>query len=47
MVIAAIAEANGWVVVTDSERHFSGVEFLNPLRESRSKGATKKYSCIR
>jgi predicted nucleic acid-binding protein len=42
MVVAAIAEANGCLVVTDNERHFSGVEFLNPLREGRRKGAMKK-----
>jgi toxin FitB len=42
MVVAAIAEANGCLVVTDNERHFSGVEFLNPLREARRKGAMKK-----
>jgi hypothetical protein len=41
-VIAAIAEANGCVVVADNERHFSGVEFLNPLRASRRRGAVKK-----
>jgi predicted nucleic acid-binding protein len=33
MVIAAIAEANGCLVVTDNEKHFSGVtDFINPLR---------------
>ena len=32
MIIAAIAEANGCVVVTDNERHFSGLKFVNPLR---------------
>jgi predicted nucleic acid-binding protein len=31
-VIAAIAQANGCVVVTDNERDFPGVETLNPLR---------------
>jgi predicted nucleic acid-binding protein len=32
MVIAAIAEANGCVVVTDNEKHFTGLKFVNPLR---------------
>jgi predicted nucleic acid-binding protein len=31
-IIAAVAVANECVVVTDNERHFSSVEFLNPLR---------------
>jgi predicted nucleic acid-binding protein len=31
-VIAAIAQANGCVVVTDNEKDFVGVETLNPLR---------------
>jgi toxin FitB len=33
-VIAAVAEANDLVVVTDNEKDFSGVETLNPLRQS-------------
>jgi predicted nucleic acid-binding protein len=33
-IIAAIAEANGCVVVTGNERDFEGVEFINPLRET-------------
>jgi toxin FitB len=32
MIIAAIAEANSCVVVTDNERHFTGLKFVNPLR---------------
>jgi toxin FitB len=32
MIIAAIAGANGCVVVTDNERDFEGVEIINPLR---------------
>jgi len=32
MIVASIAEANECVVVTDNERDFAGVEFLNPLR---------------
>jgi toxin FitB len=31
-IIAAVAEANGCVVVTDNERDFEGVEIINPLR---------------
>jgi predicted nucleic acid-binding protein len=31
-IIAAVAEANDCVVVTDNEKDFEGVEFLNPLR---------------
>ena len=32
MIIAAIAEANGCVVVTDNEKDFAGLKFVNPLR---------------
>ena len=32
LIIAAIAEANGCMVVTDNERDFAGTPFLNPLR---------------
>jgi toxin FitB len=32
MVVAAIAEANDCVVVTDNEKHFPGVKLINPLR---------------
>src|SRR6266567_3947539 len=32
MIIAAIAEANGCVVVTANEKDFTGVKFVNPLR---------------
>lgn len=32
-IIAAVAEANGCVVVTDNEKDFAGVEIVNPLRE--------------
>ncbi len=32
MIIASIAEANGCLVVTDNEKHFVGIEILNPLR---------------
>jgi predicted nucleic acid-binding protein len=33
-IIAAVAEANGCVVVTDNERDFDVVEIINPLRGS-------------
>lgn len=32
MIIAAIAEANGCVLVTDNEEHFAGLKFFNPMR---------------
>jgi toxin FitB len=32
MIIAAIAEANDCVVVTDNERDFAGLKIVNPLR---------------
>jgi predicted nucleic acid-binding protein len=32
-IIAAIAEVNGCIVVTDNVKDFRGVETLNPLRE--------------
>ncbi|TPQ42940.1 VapC toxin family PIN domain ribonuclease [Bradyrhizobium guangdongense] len=36
MIIAAVAEANGCVVVTDNEKDFAGLGFINPLRQPRS-----------
>ena len=35
MIIAAVAEANDCIVVTDNERHFAGLEIVNPLRAAR------------
>ena len=32
MIVAAIAETNGCVIVTDNEKHFAGLDVLNPLR---------------
>jgi hypothetical protein len=32
MIIAAVAEANGCVIVTDNERDFAGLAVINPLR---------------
>ena len=34
MIIAAIAEANDCVVVTDNEKDFAGLTILNPLRRT-------------
>lgn len=34
MIIAAVAEANGCIVVTDNDKDFAGIETLNPLREA-------------
>ena len=34
MVVAAIGEANDCVAVTDNEKHFPGVNLLNPLRSA-------------
>lgn len=35
MIVAAVAEANGCVVVTDNEGDFAGLDILNPLRAPR------------
>jgi toxin FitB len=32
MIIAAVAGANDCVVVTDNERDFNGIDFINPMR---------------
>ena len=32
MIVAAVAEANGCIVVTDNEKDFAGIELINPLR---------------
>lgn len=32
MIFAAVAEANGCILVTDNEKHFQGLKFINPLR---------------
>lgn len=34
-IIAAIAEANGCIVVTDNEKDFEGAEIVNPLRGTK------------
>ena len=32
MIVAAVAEANECMLVTDNEKHFPGIQVLNPLR---------------
>ena len=32
MIIAAVAQANNCVIVTDNERDFAGLEMINPLK---------------
>jgi predicted nucleic acid-binding protein len=35
MIIAAVAQANGCIVVTDNEKDFTGLDFVNPLRTGK------------
>jgi predicted nucleic acid-binding protein len=35
MIIAAVAEANDCLVVTENERHFVGLKTLNPTTANR------------
>ena len=35
MIVAAVAEANDCVVVTENDRDFAGMKFVNPLRVTR------------
>lgn len=42
MVVAAIAESNDCIVVTDNEKHFSGVNILNSLRSSKRRESTER-----
>jgi hypothetical protein len=32
MIIAAVAEANDCILVTDNEKHFAGLKFISPMR---------------
>ena len=32
MILAAIAESNDCTLVTDNEKHFAGLNFINPTR---------------
>jgi predicted nucleic acid-binding protein len=34
MIIAAVAEANGCILVTGNEKHFAGLKFINPMRSA-------------
>jgi predicted nucleic acid-binding protein len=35
MIVAAVAEANGCTLVTDNEKHFAGLKFINPMRSAK------------
>ena len=35
MIVAAVAEVNDCVLVTDNEKHFPGIVVLNPLRAAK------------
>lgn len=35
MILAAVAEANDCILVTDNERHFAGLKFINPTRSAK------------
>ena len=35
MILAAIAEANDCILVTDNERHFEGLRLINPMRKEK------------
>jgi len=35
MIVAAIAEANGCIVVTGNEKDFAGLRIVNPMRSAR------------
>ena len=32
MILAAVAETNDCILVTDNEKHFAGLKFINPMR---------------
>jgi predicted nucleic acid-binding protein len=34
-IVASVAEANDCIVVTENERDFTGLKFVNPLRAAR------------
>jgi toxin FitB len=42
MLVAAVAEANDCIIVTDNEKHFSGVNLVNPIRSGRRKGSARQ-----
>jgi len=35
MIVAAVAEANDCILVTDNEKHFAGLKFINPMRAAK------------
>ncbi|HLI83182.1 MAG TPA: type II toxin-antitoxin system VapC family toxin [Bryobacteraceae bacterium] len=41
MIVAAVAEANDCVIVTENERDFAGLKTLNPLRTRRPSSLRK------
>jgi len=41
MVVAAIAEANDCIIVTDNEKHFAGIHIFNPVRSRRHRESTE------
>jgi toxin FitB len=38
MIVAAFAEANDCVIVTDNEKDFAGLRIVNPLRAAAPSG---------
>ena len=39
MIVAAVSETHGCLVVTDNEKDFWGIKIFNPLRQSASRGS--------
>jgi hypothetical protein len=35
MIVAAVAEVNDCTLVTDNEKHFAGLKFINPMRSAK------------
>jgi predicted nucleic acid-binding protein len=35
MIVASVAEANDCILVTDNEKHFAGLKFINPMRAAK------------
>jgi toxin FitB len=35
MIVAAVAEVNDCIIVTDNEKHFAGLKFINPMRSAK------------
>jgi len=42
MVIAAIAQLNDCILVTDNEKHFPAIEVFNPLRGTSGKETAER-----